>query len=188
MGSPTSQEDHAGEGPALVHLYDAGDRTPPHDLLARERQVISFEMPHTAATMLGAVSGLGIDQFDLMGTSSGATIALSAALTAPERVRALVLESPATTRPPAGDPELEGALSGLQVPVLVVIGTEAGPIAAETGRTLKQLLPNCQLLYVYDAGDAVAADRPEAFAEAVSDFLERHEQYVVSRRSSVLFP
>jgi pimeloyl-ACP methyl ester carboxylesterase len=56
------------------------------------------------------------------------------------------------------------------------------------GRIYKQLLPNCQLLFVYDAGHAVAADRPEAFAEAVADFLERHEQYVVSRRSSVLFP
>jgi len=186
MGSPTWQEDH--EGPALVHLHDAGARTPAHDLLARERRVIEFAMPRTAATMLEAVSGLGIDRFDLMGTSSGATIALSAALTAPERVRALVLESPNAIAPPTGDPELEGALSGLQAPVLVVVGTEAAPIAAETGRTLKQLLPNCQLLYVFDAGDAVAADRPEAFAEAVSDFLERHEQYVVSTRSSVLFP
>ena len=145
-------------------------------------------MPQTAATMLGAVSGLGIEQFDLMGTSSGGTIALTAALTAPDRVRALVLESPAATRAPAGDLELEGALSSLMVPVLVVIGTEAGPTAAETGRTLKQLLPNCQLLFVYDAGHAVAADRPEAFTEAASDFLDNHEQYVVSRRSSVLFP
>ena len=50
------------------------------------------------------------------------------------------------------------------------------------------LLPSCQLLYVYDAGHATAADRPEAFAEAVTDFLARHEQYVVSQRSSVLFP
>jgi pimeloyl-ACP methyl ester carboxylesterase len=194
MGSPTWQEDHveadgvriryvhAGEGPALVHLHDAGTPTPAHGLLARERRVIALQMPHTAGTTLRAVSGLGIDRYDLMGTSFGATIALVAALTAPERVRALVLESP------TGDPELEAALSGLQVPVLVVIGTEAGPVAAETGRTLKELLPNCQLLYVYDAGAAVAADRPEAFAEAVSDFLERHEQYVVSRRSSVLFP
>jgi pimeloyl-ACP methyl ester carboxylesterase len=79
-------------------------------------------------------------------------------------------------------------MPGLQVSVLVVFGTEDRLIPPELGRTYKQLLPNCQLLYVYDAGHATAADRPEAFVEAVADFLDRHEQYVVSQRSSVLFP
>jgi pimeloyl-ACP methyl ester carboxylesterase len=89
---------------------------------------------------------------------------------------------------PPRDEELEAAMPGLAVPVLVLFGTEDRLIPPEMGRAYKQLLPNCQLLYVYDAGHAVAADRPEAFAEAVSDFLDRHEQYVVSQRTSVLFP
>ena len=89
---------------------------------------------------------------------------------------------------PARDPELEEAMRSLQVPVLVVFGTADRLIPPEMGRTYKELLPNCQLLFVYDAGHAVAADRPEAFTEAASDFLDNHEQYVVSRRSSVLFP
>jgi pimeloyl-ACP methyl ester carboxylesterase len=79
-------------------------------------------------------------------------------------------------------------MRGLQVAVLVVVGTRDEQSPPEVGRTYKRLLPNCQLLFVYDAGHAVAADRPEAFAEAVSDFLEHHERYVVSRRSSALFP
>jgi pimeloyl-ACP methyl ester carboxylesterase len=174
----------------LVHLHGPGGLTPApaHDLLARERRVVEFETFDTADAMLEAVSALGIDQFDLMGTSDGAATALRAALTAPERVQALVLESPAAIRPDARDQELEQAMTGLHVPVLVVFGTEDRQTPPEMGRTYKQLLPNCQLLFVYDAGHAVAADRPEAFTEAVSDFLERHEQYVVSRRSSVLFP
>ena len=89
---------------------------------------------------------------------------------------------------PARDPDLEAAMPGLHVPVLVLFGTQDRLIPPEMGRVYKRRLPNCQLLYVYDAGHAIAADRPEAFAEAVSDFLERHEQYVVSLRSSVLFP
>ena len=243
----------AGDGAPLVHLHGAGglELTPSHELLARGRRVIAFEMPgfgdspantrhqrmpDLAATMLLAVSALGIETFDLLGTSFGGKAALCTAVLAPERVSALVLEAPAAIRPeghappqaatpeefaalfhahpervpprpmpdpaqrertwplvmrllaPDRDPELEAAMPGLQVPVLVVFGTQDRIIPPEMGRIYKQLLPSCQLLYVYDAGHAVSTDRPEAFTEAVADFLERHEQYVVSRRSSVLFP
>jgi len=264
MGSPTWLEDHveadgfriryveSGDGAPLVHLHGGGGlvMTPAHDLLARERRVIAFEMPgfgespentrhetmpDMARTMLEAVSALGVEEFDLMGTSFGSKTALWTALIAPERLRALVLESPAAIRPegrrpqpatpeelvallhahpervpprpassieqrartrpmvtrlmgPPRDPELEEAMPGLQVPVLAVFGTEDRMIPSEMGRAYRQLLPRCHLLFVYDAGHAVAADRPEAFTEAVSDFLDRHEQFVVSQRSSVLFP
>jgi pimeloyl-ACP methyl ester carboxylesterase len=134
--------------------------------------------------MLAAVAALGVGEFDLMGTSSGGTTALRAATTAPERVRALVLESPAAAR----DAELERAMAALEIPVLVVLGTEDRLVPTEVGRVYKELLPNCYLLFVYGAGHAPAADRPEAFVEAVSDFLERHGQYVVSERSGLLFP
>jgi pimeloyl-ACP methyl ester carboxylesterase len=104
------------------------------------------------------------------------------AAAAPERVTALVLESPRL------EAELDGALRDLQVPVLAVFGTRDGDVPADVGRRWKEALPNCHLLYVYYAGHAVAADRPEAFADAVADFLAHREQFVVSRRSSVLFP
>jgi pimeloyl-ACP methyl ester carboxylesterase len=265
MGGLTWLEDHveadgfriryveAGSGPALVHLHGGGGLalTPAHDLLASGRRVVAFEMPgfgdspentrhqampELARTMLAAVTALGVDEFDLMGTSFGGKTALWAAITAPERVRALVLESPAAIRPegwppsrpatpedlvamlhahpervpprppsameqrartgpliqrligPPRDDELERAMAGLEVPVLVVFGTEDRMLPTEMGRVYKDLLPRCRLLFVYDAGHATAADRPEAFAEAVSDFLERHEQYVVRASSSVLFP
>ena len=31
-------------------------------------------------------------------------------------------------------------------------------------------MPNCHLVYVYDAGHAISTDRPEAFTEVVADF------------------
>jgi hypothetical protein len=41
---------------------------------------------------------------------------------------------------------------------------------------------------VYDAGHAVDADRPEAFVSVVSDFLQRHEAFLVNRQSGLIHP
>jgi len=117
----------AGHGPALVHLHGAGGLrlTRGHDLLSRHCRVIAFEMPgfglspentrtqsmpELALTMAEAVEKLGIDSFNLMGTSFGAKTALWLALQQRERVLALVLEAPAAIRPagaepPSGPPE-----------------------------------------------------------------------------------
>ena len=228
----------AGEGAPLVHLHGAGGLrlTPAHDLLARRFRVVAFEMPgfgqspentrtrsmpELASTMAQAVQNLGLDTFNLMGTSFGGTTSLWLALQAPERVQALVLESPAAIRqggpePPAGSPEemarrlyahperlgtipvvdpatraktqplvqrlrgpnrdadLEGRLPGLVTPTLVLFGTLDRVIAPAMGRVYKELIAGCHLVFVYDAGHAIATDRPEAFTEVVVDFLERH--------------
>jgi len=117
----------AGEGTALIHLHASGGMrlTPGHDLLSRQYRVIVFEMPgfgpspentrtatmpDLAATMEAAVKNLGIDRFNLWGTSFGGKVALWLAAQQPERVLSLVLEAPAAIRPagsqlPAGSPE-----------------------------------------------------------------------------------
>ncbi|HEV2101087.1 MAG TPA: alpha/beta hydrolase [Stellaceae bacterium] len=117
----------AGQGPVLVHLHGAGGLrlSPGHDLLSRHCRVIAFEMPgfggsaentrsqdmpELAATMAQAVANLGIDRFNLMGTSFGGKTALWLTVQYPERVLALVLEAPAVIRPegaqpPSGSPE-----------------------------------------------------------------------------------
>jgi pimeloyl-ACP methyl ester carboxylesterase len=114
----------AGEGIPLVHLHGAGGLrlNPSHNLLAHKFRVIAFEMPgfgasaentrtpnmqELAATMAKAASALGLDRFNLMGTSFGGKTALWLAADAPERVLGLVLESPAAIataggRPPSG--------------------------------------------------------------------------------------
>ncbi len=189
-----------GQGVPLVHLHGAGGPrlTPAHDLLARHFRVVAFEMPgfglspensrtqsmpELASTMTQAVSKLGVDAFNLMGTSFGGKTALWLALQATERVLALVLEAPAAIRqegaePPSGSPE-EMARRLYAHPAV---------IAPAMGRVYKELMPNYYLVFVYDAGHAISTDRPEAFSEVVVDFLERHEAFVISRTATVINP
>jgi pimeloyl-ACP methyl ester carboxylesterase len=61
-------------------------------------------------------------------------------------------------------------------------------IPSEMGRLYSEKLPNCHLILVYDAGHAVDADRPEAFVSVVSDFLQRHEAFLVNRQSGLIHP
>src|SRR5437763_8455443 len=115
-----------GQGPALVHLHGAGGLrlSRAHDLFAKQFRVIAFEipgfgasaentktqgMPELAATMGAAADALGLDRYNLMGTSFGSKAALWLALQQPERVLALVLQSPAAirqkgARPSSGTP------------------------------------------------------------------------------------
>jgi len=242
----------AGHGVPLVHLHGAGGLrlTPGHDLLSRQFRMIAFEMPgfgqspentrtqnmpELAATMAKAVEQMGIDSFNLMGTSFGGKTALWLALQQRERVQALVLEAPAAIRregaaPPSGSPEemarrlyahperlppmpapdpvvqaktrklvarlrgpdrdadLEPQLRDLATPTLVLFGTVDRVIPPEMGHLYKELMPNCHLVFVYDAGHAISTDRPEAFTEVVTDFLERHEAFVISRTPTVIHP
>ena len=242
----------AGQGTPLVHLHGAGGMrlTPGHDLLSRHCRVIAFEMPgfgsspentrtrtmaELATTMATAVSNLGIDKFNLMGTSFGGRVALWLAVQQSERVEALVLEAPAAIRPtgsepPSGSPEemarwlyahperlsalpvpdpavqaktralvarlrepdrdvdLESQMRRLPTPTLVLFGTLDRVIPPEMGRFYRELLPNCHLVFVYDAGHAISTERPEAFAEVTVDFLERREAFVVSRTETVIHP
>jgi pimeloyl-ACP methyl ester carboxylesterase len=242
----------AGEGPPLLHLHGAGGLrlSPGHDLLSRQFRVVAFEMPgfgnspentrtpgmpELAATMAKAAAALGLDSFNLMGTSFGGRTALWLAVQEPKRVEALVLEAPAAiraagTRPPSGspsevasrlyahpeqvpplppvdpavraktaafverlrgpdrDPDLESRMRELAVPTLVLFGTVDQVIPPEMGHFYKELLPNCSLVFVYDAGHAISTDRPEAFAEVVGDFIDRHEAFVISRTPTVIHP
>ena len=242
----------AGQGAVLVHLHGAGGPrlSRAHDLLREHFRVIAFEMPgfgqspentrsrtmpELAETMTKAADALGLDRFALMGTSFGGRAALFLAAEHPERVSALVLESPAAIRPegarpaagppdemarrlyghpermpplpapdpvvvakqealvnrlrgPGRDPELEARMGQLDIPTLVVFGNLDRIIPPEMGRHYKELMQNCHLVFVYDAGHAIGAERPEAFADLVNDYLERREAFVINRTSTVIHP
>src|SRR5437867_5843776 len=94
----------------------------------------------------------------------------------------------ARLRGPARDADLETRMRALDVPTLVVWGTLDRMIPSETARLYKELLPNCHLVLVYDAVHAIDAERPEAFAEVVGDFLERHDAFLISRAETVIHP
>ena len=172
----------AGHGIPLVHLQPAGALrlTPMHTLLARQFRVVALETTAAdPATIANAIDSLGVDSFNLMATGGTAPTALALASLAPSRVLALVLEAPA--------PLAAGAGAALTTPTLVLVGT-TDDATAQIGRTHKQRLPNAHLVFVYDAGHEISAARPEAFAEVVTDFLERGEAFVISRSHTVIHP
>ncbi len=242
----------AGTGSPLIHLHGGGGLSlnRGHDLMVQRHRVIAFEMPgfgtsaentasatmeDLARTMAKAVAELGIERFNLMGTSFGGKVALWLAVLFPDRVSALVLEAPAAIRPqgmqpPSGtpadmarflyahpdrmpplpavdpavaaqtralvgrlrgpdrEPALEERMRTLPTPTLVMFGTLDRVIPPEMGRHYKQLLPNAYLVFVHDAGHAIAAERPEAFAEVTTDFLERHDAFVINRALTMIHP
>jgi pimeloyl-ACP methyl ester carboxylesterase len=238
----------AGEGPPIVWFHGAGGLriSRAHELLAERHRVIAFEAPgfgdspandrsrtmaDLAATMGAAIDALGLDRFNLSGTSFGGRLALWLAIEMPdrERLQSLVLAAPAAIlfgprrdatpellyahperRPGGGppppeviakqrmlvdrlvvpprDPQLEAAMRELNVPTLVLFGSEDRITPAEYGRLYRELLPNCQFVIVYDAAHAIDGDRPEAFAAIVTDFVAYREQYVVRRESRLLYP
>jgi pimeloyl-ACP methyl ester carboxylesterase len=89
---------------------------------------------------------------------------------------------------PPRDPELEYAMRALQVPALVLFGTEDRLTPPELGRIYRALLPQCHFVIVYDAAHAIYADRPEAFAAIVTDFVERRAEFVMRQESGLLYP
>lgn len=91
-------------------------------------------------------------------------------------------------RGPDRDATLEDRLQELPTPTLVLFGTEDRVIAPAMGRVYKELIPGCNLVFVYDAGHGISTDRPEAFAEVVVDFVERREAFVISRTETVIHP
>jgi pimeloyl-ACP methyl ester carboxylesterase len=91
-------------------------------------------------------------------------------------------------RGPDRDAELEAQLRALATPTLVLFGTLERVIPPDMGRHYKTLLPNCQLVFVYDAGHEISTDRPEAFADVTADFLERHEAFVINRKDTLISP
>ncbi len=116
----------------------------------------------------------------------------------PERLGPLPVPDPAIQaktralvsrlRGPDRDAALEARMRDLATPTLVLFGTLDHVIPPEMGRHYKELMANCHLVFVYDAGHAISTERPEAFAEVTTDFLERHEAFVISRTATVIHP
>ncbi len=124
--------------------------------------------------MAALATALGLDTFDLLATAADSAVACWLAVIAPDRVRALVLETPA-----APDPDLAAALGQARVPALVLAGTRDAASPPGQAAAYQRLLPNGFFSYVFGAGPDIARDRPDAFAGLVDDFLTRGGRYLV---------
>ena len=121
----------AGEGELLVWLHGGGGLHPSTgtDLLTESFRVVAIELPgfgsswrvRTARTfdelseqVAAAIDALDLSRYLLHGTSFGGATALHLALNHPDRVKRLILESPAAFRPPGWTPpDIETVRRGL---------------------------------------------------------------------------
>ena len=130
--------------------------------------------------------------YTLIAASGGAAAALRQTLHSPDDVAALVLISPLCILPSAvdatHDPGLAGRLADIRASTLVVFGSKDRRVGPEVARVYSELIPNCHVAFVYDAGHDVMSDRPEALITLVADFVERRETFVVDNQSSVINP
>jgi pimeloyl-ACP methyl ester carboxylesterase len=189
-----------GRGEPVVLLCGASglEPSPLGDLLAERNRLVALDLPDLSdpsATVAGqsipdfartvqmATGRLELGQYGLVSFGAGAHIALQVALDARERVTSLVLISPLVIVP-----KQESRLDEVSTPTLVVFGTRDELIPREMGRVYKERMPNSFLVFVYDAGHAIAAERPEALAGVVSDFLERRETFIVSQVNTMINP
>jgi len=177
----------AGSGDPLVWLQRAHDlrATRTHELVAAKRRVVALDLVDPTA-IAATVAALGIEKYDLLGHGPGAEQALRLALDDGDRVRALVMMAPTVLS--TADAALLQRLAGLAVPSLALFGTRDASAKPETARHYRERMPGCNLMFIYDAGQAMDEERPEAVASVVLDFLERHDQFLVRRISDVIYP
>lgn len=81
-----------------------------------------------------------------------------------------------------------GLLPGVACATLAVFGQEDRLVSRAAGGVWKERVPNGNVCYVYDAGHAIAVDRPDALVSVVLDFVERRETFIVENRSFLVNP
>jgi 4,5:9,10-diseco-3-hydroxy-5,9,17-trioxoandrosta-1(10),2-diene-4-oate hydrolase len=86
------------------------------------------------------------------------------------------------------DAEAERRLSEIACATLVLFGSEEKLVAPEAARLYRARIPNCNIAFVYDAGHLIEAERPEALVNAVSDYVELRETFIVGRQTGIINP
>ncbi|HEU5161163.1 MAG TPA: alpha/beta fold hydrolase [Streptosporangiaceae bacterium] len=72
------------------------------------------------------------------------------------------------------NPKLERRLRRITVPTLVAWPADDKLIPIAHGHRYAELIPNAEFTVVEDSGHAMYFERPDAFADLVTDFLARH--------------
>lgn len=89
---------------------------------------------------------------------------------------------------PDHDEQLLRRLSECPVRTLVLFGDQDGIVPPANGRNYRRAMANCSYTLVYDAAHDIQADRPEAFADIVGDFLTRGWSFLVPEESTLINP
>jgi pimeloyl-ACP methyl ester carboxylesterase len=78
-------------------------------------------------------------------------------------------------------PDMTPRLAEIELPTLVVHGTEDAVLPIETGRAMADALPNARFVAIERAGHTSTVEQPEAVSAAMREFLD--ELYAVSPTS-----
>ena len=169
-------------GPALLWLLpdDAAGVSPLAERLAVVHRVVTLAASSTDARALAAVSP-PLDQFVLIGQSSGAAAALTLARAAGEACTALILLAPVLTPLPAAE-------AAPDMPILLLLGTDDTRVPPSVAGALCAALPRAHPILIYGAGHALDRERVEAVVAVMRDFIARRDKFIVRDASDVLYP
>jgi pimeloyl-ACP methyl ester carboxylesterase len=86
------------------------------------------------------------------------------------------------------DAEAEHRLGEIPCATLVLFGSADKMVAPEAAGIYRERIPNSNLSIVYDAGHLIEVERPEALVNAVSDYVELRETFIVGRQTGIINP
>lgn len=181
----------AGQGELVIDLVPGAAPTRFHALLAERFRVATLDVPAAgdaasaglAAALGDVAAAAGHQRCSLVVRGAALPLAVQALRERPGLVEALVVLAP----PPADEAALD-ALSAAALPLLVLSGTRGTASPPEAGSPYRARVRGSHYVLVYDAGDAIDADRPEATASVAGDFLARRERFIIASASGLIHP
>jgi pimeloyl-ACP methyl ester carboxylesterase len=149
-------------------------------LAAADFRVVSVDMPgwgqsravvpvplspeDAKGTVLNLLESLGAESAVLMGKSWGGGVAISLALTQPDRVEKMILTAPAFREPQR--------LPELTKPVLLTWAEDDPVIPFAYARVIAEAIPSCRLVTYSHGGHNAAAYNAVDFAIQAAEFLK----------------
>jgi pimeloyl-ACP methyl ester carboxylesterase len=171
----------AGSGAPVVWLH-AGEKTPAAaPLLAQHFRVLMFRIADTTSIQEDAVANAigphASEPVGLIADAASAHAALRLAAARPDLVRALVLIAPAVPNKERDE---------FKTPVMALFGTRDAP--AHIGRSMREVISGCHVMFVYDTDHDMANQRPEAVEAILREFLAAGDRFLVTSKSGKLYP
>ncbi|MFZ0837969.1 MAG: hypothetical protein WAM77_10975 [Xanthobacteraceae bacterium] len=169
-----------GSGAPVAWLH-ANDKTPAAAaLLAQHFRVLGFTIAHTTSIPADAIAntiGPHSEPVGLIADGANAHAALQFAAARPDLVRALALIAPAVPDKLPGE---------FKTPVMALFGTRDAP--AHIGRSMREVISGCHVMFVYDTDHDMANQRPEAVEAILREFLTAGDRFLVTSKSSKIYP
>lgn len=176
---------------AVLWLGESDSAAALKRLVAQDCRLVASTAQATAPlarAMDEALTSLGAERMSLVAAGDRAAAALSLALERPGQIASLVLLAPKIFDA-SGQALSEPAarFNAIEAPILALFGTKDAAAPPEAARHYRQRNPRCHLVFVYDAGNAMGEERPEAVAELVIDFITRRDRFVVRQHADMLY-